>query len=173
VSALTFEKHLGLGLNIDTYKADLPGNQELKNDFSLRPTLGIQGIILLGNVGLRSGAFFEWKKVEVKDKSAPSSENDIDLTAYYVAIPVNLQFNLNESWSIFGGVTPRILISKTCDQCGSFDNDSRTFVNYSNIGLSHKFSKAFSADVAFNQALQDNFKDLKINTLQLLLSWQI
>ena len=171
VMALDYESHLGLGLNIDTYKDDLPSNFELKDDVTLAPTLGYKGVIRWGNVGLRSGAFFEWKKVKVEDKSG--AIDTIDLTAYYAAIPVNLQFNLNDKISIFGGITPRLLLSKTCEDCGTFDDDSNVFVNYLNAGFGYEFGNTFSMDVVFNHAQDENFEDLKINTAQVLLLWRI
>lgn len=110
----------------------------------------------------------EWKKVEVENNAVPSSE-DIELTAYYAAIPLNLQFNLNQKWSIFGGFTPRLLLAKTCDNCGSFDDDSKYLVNYGNAGISYAFGSTFSMDVGFNQAFNENFNDLKINSAQILM----
>jgi hypothetical protein len=166
--ALDYESHLGLGLNVDTYKDDLPANFKLKDDVTLAPTLGYKGIILWGNVGLRTGAFFEWKKVKV---SAPS--DSVDLTAYYVSIPVNLQFNVNDKIAVFGGISPRLLLSKTCKDCGSFDNDSNLLVNYLDAGFTYEFSNKFSMDFIFNHAQNENFENLKINTAQVLLLWRI
>ena len=168
--ALDYESHLGLGLNIDTYKDDLPSNFDLKDDLTFAPTLGYKGIILWGNVGLRTGAFFEWKKVEVKDKNAG---NTTDLTSYYASIPINLQFNLNDKIAIFGGISPRILLAKTCDDCGKFDDDSKYLVNYVNAGVTYEFNQDFSMDLIFNHAQADNFENLKINTAQALLNWRI
>lgn len=169
--ALDYESHLGLGLNVDTFKDDLPSNFELEDDVNLAPTLGYKGIILWGNIGLRTGAFFEWKKVKVEDKSG--AIDTIDLTAYYANIPVNLQFNLNDKIAIFGGISPRILLSKTCEDCGTFDDDSTYFVNYINGGVSYEFGNTFSMDLVFNHAQDDNFEDLKINTAQVLFFWRI
>jgi len=169
--ALDYESHLGLGLNVDTYKDDLPSNYDLEEDLTLAPTLGYKGIILWGNVGLRTGAFFEWKKVKVEDKSGAVDE--IDLTAYYASIPVNLQFNLNDKIAIFGGISPRILLAKTCEDCGRFDDDSKYFVNYVNAGFTYEFGNTFSMDFVFNHAQGDNFEDLKINTAQVLFLWRI
>lgn len=168
--ALDYESHLGLGANVDTYKDDLPSNFELEDDISLAPTLGYKGIILWGNVGLRTGAFFEWKKVKVEDKGA---NDTIDLTAYYAAIPLNLQLNLNDKLAVFGGISPRILLSKTCEDCGNFDDDSNIFVNYVNAGVTYEFGNTFSMDFIFNHAQGENFEDLKINTAQVLFLWRI
>ncbi len=168
--ALNYESHLGLGLNVDTYKDDLPSNLELKDDLTLAPTVGYKGLILWGNVGLRTGAFFEWKKLSVEDKAASET---IDLTAYYASIPVNLQFNLNDKFALFGGISPRILLAKTCEDCGSFDDDSNYFVNYVNAGITYEFGPSFSMDFLFNHAQGENFEDLKINTAQVLFLWQL
>lgn len=167
-SALDYESHLGFGLNVDTYKDDLPANFKLKDDVTLAPTLGYKGIILWGNVGLRTGAFFEWKKVKVDGPT-----DTIDLTAYYASIPINLQFNVNDKIAVFGGVSPRLLLSKTCKDCGSFDDDSNLFVNYLNAGFTYEFGNTFSMDFIFNHAQNDNFEKLKINTAQVLLLWRI
>src|SRR5690606_37976225 len=105
--SLEFETHIGGGLNIDTYQEDLPRNYDLKDDLRFAPTLGVKGLVFWGNVGLRSGFFFEWKKVDIEDRTAPPGEDDTRLTAYYVSVPLNLQFNLNDQWAIFGGLTPR------------------------------------------------------------------
>lgn len=172
-NALDYEHHLGLGLNIDTFKDDLPPNLDLRNDIALAPALGYKGVILWGNVGIRTGAFFEWKKVDVENSAAGPSDDDIDLTAYYAAIPINLQFNLNQAWSFFGGITPRVLLAKTCDNCGSFDDDSKYLTNYANGGISYKFGNTFSMDAIINHALGENFEDLKINTAQVLFFWEI
>lgn len=169
--ALDYESHLGLGLNIDTYKDDLPPKYDLQENLTLAPTVGYKGIILWGNVGLRTGAFFEMKKVKVKEKTG--GQDMIDLTAYYASIPVNLQFNLNEKIAVFGGLSPRLLLSKTCEECGNFDDDSNVFLNYLNAGFTYEFGKTFSMDFIFNHAQDENFDDLKINTAQVLLLWMI
>jgi hypothetical protein len=170
-SALDYESHLGLGLNMDTYKDDLPSNLKLKDDLTLAPTLGYKGLILWGNVGLRTGAFIEWKKIKVEDKSGAGET--IDLTAYYASIPINLQFNVNDKISVFGGISPRLLLSKTCEDCGTFDDDSKVFVNYLNAGFGYEFGNTFSMDFVFNHAQDDNFENLKINTAQVLFLWRI
>lgn len=169
-SALAYQSHLGLGLNIDTYKEDLPSSLELEDDISLAPTLGYKGILLWGNVGLRTGAFFEWKKVSVEEKTTSDTS---DLTAYYATVPLNLQFNLNDKLAIFGGISPRLLLSKTCEDCGTFDDDSKFFVNYVNAGVSYAFGSTFSMDFIFNHAQNENFENLKINTAQVLFLWRM
>jgi hypothetical protein len=167
--ALDYENHLGFGLNIDTYKADLPSGQELNNDISFAPTIGLKSLALWGNVGFRTGAFLEWKSVDVDIAGG----EDVDLTAYYASIPLNLQFNLNEKWAIYGGLNPRVLLAKTCEQCGTFDDDSMVLVNYSNAGINYRFGERFNMDFIFNHALGDNFENLKINTAQVLFMWEL
>lgn len=169
--ALDYESHLGIGLNVDTHKDDLPARFELKDDVTLAPTLGYKGIILWGNIGFRTGAFLEWKKVEIKDKSG--TPETIELTAYYATVPLNLQFNINDKIAIFGGISPRFLISKTCENCGSFDDDSKLLINYFNAGVTYEFGNTFSMDFNINHAQSDNFEDLKINTAQILMLWRI
>lgn len=171
--ALDYETHIGGGLNVDTYKEDLPGNFELRDDFGFAPTLGVKGTAFWGNVGFRSGLFFEWKKVDIEDRDAAPGEDDIRLTAYYLAVPLNLQFNINEKWAIFGGLTPRGLLAKRCEDCGRFDDDPEYFVNYSNGGISYKFNDKWSIDVNFQHGLGDNFKDLKSSTSQVLFLYQL
>jgi opacity protein-like surface antigen len=170
---LDFENHLGLGINGDTFKSDLPAGQDVKNDYGLGLTLGLKSSVFWGNVGLRSGVFAEYKKVTIEDDFAAPGADDVDLTAYYASIPVNLQFNLNDRWSIFGGIIPRILLAKSCDSCGRFDDDSKILVNYTNLGIGYEMSEKFSVDVSFQQAQDDNFKDLKINTAQVLLLYRL
>jgi hypothetical protein len=167
--ALDYENHLGFGLNVDSYKSDLPAGQELNKDISFAPTIGLKSLAFWGNVGFRTGAFLEWKNLDVE----VDGSSDVDLTAYYAAIPLNLQFNLNEKWAIFGGLNPRILLAKTCEKCGSFDDDSEVFVNYSNAGISYRFGERFNMDLIFNHALDDNFENLKINTAQALFMWEL
>jgi len=171
--ALDFENHLGLGINGDTFKSDLPAGQDVENDYGLGLTLGVKSSVFWGNVGLRSGVFAEYKKVTIEDDFAGAGRGDIDLTAYYAAIPVNLQFNVNDRWSIFGGIIPRILLAKSCDSCGRFDDDSKILVNYTNLGIGYEMSEKFSVDVSFQQAQDDNFEDLKINTAQVLFLYRL
>lgn len=171
--ALDYEHYWGGGLNIDTYKEDFPANLDLEDDLTLAPTLGYKGVILWGNVGFRTGVFAEYKKINVENSAAPAGEQDYELTAYYATVPLNLQINLNPKWSIYGGFMPRVLLAKTCEQCGTFDDDSKILANYSNLGFGFKMSRNWSMDINFQQALDDNFEDVKINTAQVLLFYEM
>lgn len=166
------ETHLGLGVNVDTYKTDLEDRFDLEEDYGWSPAVGFKTIFLWGNVGLRTGAIFEWKKFTVEDKGVGATD-DVDVTGYYVGIPLDLQFNLNNKLSIYGGLAPRILLAKSCDHCGSFDDDSDIFINYANGGIAYMFGDTFSVDLSFNHSLQDNFENIEINTAQFMMFWKL
>lgn len=171
-SAATTENSAVLGLNVDTVKEDLPGNLDLQDEISLAPTFGWRHVRRYGNFGIRTGILGEWKNLDVKDKSAAAGEDDIQLRAYYAAIPLNIQFFVNEKWAIFGGITPRLLLAKTCESCGSFNDDYNFFTNYTNAGITYMMGQKFGADVVFNHATSENFEDIKINTTQVLFHYR-
>lgn len=172
-SALAFEKYIGAGANIDTFKSDLPGGYELEDDMGFSPTIGMKGLAFWGNIGFRTGLFLEWKDAQVENSAAPAGEQSIDLKSYYAVVPLNLQFNINEQWAVFGGLAPRVLLAKTCDDCGRFDDDANYFVNFSNAGVTYKFNDKFSMDVNFQHGLSETFDGLKVNTGQLLFFYEI
>jgi hypothetical protein len=171
--AIDVEKHLGLGVNFDTYQSDLPANYDLERNHAFAPALGFKAMSFWGNVGFRSGVFLEYKRAELENETAPAGQRDIDLTAYYAAIPLNLQFNLHDNWAIYGGIMPRFLMAKTCDNCGGFDDRSNFMVNYGNAGVTYNMNERFSVDVGFQHALNDNFDDLKINTAQVMFFYKM
>lgn len=165
--------YLGAGMNLDTFNDDLPNQYKLDGKFRFGPTAGLKATYMWENIGFRTGAFAEWKKISIVNKSAPAGRDEIDLTAYYIAVPLNLQFNPTKDLSIFGGLNPRLLLAKTCEDCGSYDNDVEYLVNYYNFGASYEFSKEFSAEVSFQQAMGENFEDLGINTAQAMIYWKL
>ncbi len=125
------------------------------------------------NFGFRTGAFAEWKKISLINKSAPAGQDEIELTAYYLAVPLNIQFNPMKELSVFGGLNPRLLLAKRCEQCGSYDNSVDYLVNYYNLGAAYEFTNDFSGEVSFQQAMGENFDDLGINTAQAMLYWKL
>lgn len=165
-----WDSYGGLGINLNTYKEDLPNQYELEDDQTLGLTAGWKTVGRWGNIGFRTGAFFEYARVSVDDKLGTNP--NIELKSYYAAIPLNLQFDVIDSLSIFGGLTPRILLAKTCEDCGEFDDDGTTFVNYTNFGVTWNFSRNWSADFVFNHAIQENYENIKINTAQALLFYK-
>lgn len=165
-----WDSYGGIGVNLNTYKEDLPNQYELESNNTLGLTAGWKTIGHWGNLGFRTGAFFEYTRVSLDDKTGGNP--NIELKSYYAAIPLNLQFDILDSFWIFGGVTPRILLSKTCEDCGDFDDDGTTIVNSSNFGVTWEFSKNFSADFIVNHALQENYEKIKINTAQAILFYK-
>lgn len=165
-----WDNYAGIGLNINTYKEDLPQQFDLEDDMTFGATAGWKAIGRWGNLGFRTGAFFEYQSVSVDDKAGANP--NLDLKSYYVAIPLNLQFNILDSLAIFGGVTPRLLLSKTCEDCGTFAEDDNFLTNYANAGVTWKFADRWSVDFLVNNALQDNFKDIQINTAQAILFYE-
>jgi hypothetical protein len=170
-SATNHDNFLGVGANVDTYEEDLPARLDIEDDYRFAPTIGWKHTIMWDNFGFRTGIFAEWKKLAIEDKAA--GQDDIDLTAYYVAIPLNAQFSLMKALSIFGGITPRVLVSKSCADCGSFDDDEEMVYNSYNFGVAWAFSQKFSLEVNFNRGAGDAFKDLGFNTTQVLIYWKI
>lgn len=159
----------GIGVNLNTYKEDLSNQYELENDTTLGLTAGYKTIGRWGNIGFRTGAFFEYTRVSVDDTSG---NPNVELKSFYAAIPLNLQFDIIDEISIFGGLTPRILLAKTCEDCRQFDDDGATFVNYTNFGVTWNFARNWSADFVFNHSIQDNYEDIKINTAQAILFYE-
>lgn len=165
-----WDNYGGAGLNINTYKEDLPNQYDLEDDLTLGATAGWKTIGRWGNLGFRTGAMFEYQRVSIDDTG---SNPNIDLKSFYVAVPLNLQFEVvDDAIAIFGGITPRVLLAKTCEDCGTFDNDGNFLTNYANGGITWKFADRWSADFIFNHALGDNFEDLKINTAQAILFYE-
>lgn len=162
---------MSLGLNVDTYKSTLPNNLDLKEDYGLSPTIGYKYLNYWGNLALRTGLFFEWKYPQINNPSAPTGERLIKLRSYYVAIPINLQFKIHSKWEVFGGYNPRVLLAKTCEDCGNFDDEGKVLVGYWNAGFTYRMSPKWSADVGFHNAQTESYKDLKINTAQILLNY--
>lgn len=171
--AIEYKNSIGLGFNLDTVKSDLPDTFRFKNEYSPAATIGWRAIALWGNVGIRTGAFFEFKNVQIKNESAPLNNNSIDLRGYYAAIPVNLLFQINNRWAFFGGITPRILLAKTCDHCGTFNEDEQIVVNNYNGGIAYMFNNKLGLDVVFHNGADEYFKNIKINTTQLLLHYEL
>ena len=171
--ALDYNNSIGIGAHLDTVKEDLPANFDLKNETSPAATIGWRAIALWGNIGIRTGAFLEFKDVDIKDRAAPAGEDDIELRAYYAAIPLNLHFKLNNDWAFFGGITPRVLLAKTCEDCGRFDEDEKIIVNYYSGGLAYMFNNKLGADLVFHNAASEAFKGIKINTAQVLFHYEL
>jgi hypothetical protein len=169
-SAANHSNYLGAGLNIDTYEEDLPGQLDIDDDYRFAPTIGWKHTTMWDNFGFRTGIFGEMKKLNIEN-NAPLGD-DISLTAYYVAVPLNAQIEIND-FSIFGGFTPRILVSQSCDDCGSFEDDDEPVYNSYNFGAAWEFHKDFSAEVNFNRGTGDAYKDLGFNTAQAIFYWKI
>jgi hypothetical protein len=169
--ARALEHYLGAGLNLNTYSDELPPQLSRDQGFTLAPTLGFKSLARWGNVAFRTGAFFEWKRVNLENRTAPGL-NDIELRAYYVAIPINLQFELNPRFAVFGGITPRVLLTGTCRNCVNYNDDFSNLVNYYNAGVTYYFDNAFSLDLLVHQAQSDNVSNLRINAGQLILYWR-
>jgi hypothetical protein len=169
--ALEWSNSLSAGFHLDTYQSDLPQRYRNESNFNLAATAGLKTLALWGNIGFRTGAFLEFKRARATDRQAVPEAN-VEATAYYLAVPLNLQFNLNESLAVFGGYAPRLLLARRCERCGDFD-DSELLVNYANAGFTWRFNDRWSTDVSFHHALSDNFKNYKISSTQVLLNYQL
>ncbi len=169
-SAANHSNYLGAGLNIDTYEEDLPNQLDIDEDFRLAPTIGWKHTVMWDNFGFRTGIFGEWKKLSIDNNS---TGDDVSLTAYYVAVPLNAQFDIMKEISIFGGITPRVLVSQSCDDCGGFEDDDEAIYNSYNFGVAWEFHNDFSVEVNFNRNIGEAYKDLGFNTAQAILYWKI
>lgn len=165
--------YLGVGLNFDTYSEDLPDRFDLEEKFALAPVLGWKTTLLWDNVGFRSGVFGEYKKVRLDDNLATSGKDDIAITAYYLSAPLNLLFEATDRFSLFGGITPRLLVLKSCEDCESYDDSPTMLTNSYNIGGAFDFNSDVSLEVNFIQAIDESFDDLKISTAQALVYWKL
>lgn len=169
IATAQWDQYGGLGLNINTYREDLPDRYNLEDNTTLGLTAGWKTVGRWGNIGFRTGAFFEYTRVSVDDRQGPNAE----LKSYYAAIPLNLQLDIVDNvFSVFGGVTPRLLLAKSCRDCGSFDDDGEIFNNSWNAGITWEFNPRWSADFVFHHALTENYKDIKINTAQAVLFYK-
>jgi hypothetical protein len=172
-TAVNHNNFLGVGMNVDTYEEDLPSRYELNDDYRFAPTIGWKHTIMWDNIGFRTGVFGEWKKLSLENKTAPAGQSNVDLTAYYLAVPINAQFNIMNNWSVFGGITPRLLVSKSCKHCGSLDNDETLVYNSFNFGVAWAFHEDFSVEVNFNRGAGEAFRDIGFNTAQAIIYWKI
>ena len=167
------DHYLGAGINLDTFNENLPARFELDDKFVLAPVLGWKSTFLWDNVGFRTGVFGEYKKVRLDDNLAVAGKGDVSITAYYLAAPLNLLFQATNRFSIFGGITPRLLVLKSCEDCESFDDSPTLLTNTYNIGGAFEVNSDVSVEVNFQQAIDESFDDLKINTAQALVYWKL
>lgn len=169
---LTFSP--GGGLSSDLSSEHLPDNFKLRKNTYFSPVGGMRILVFSGKFKLRTGVFGEYKSVSAERTDPSLFDNDINASALYGVIPLGLQFSPSEKFYTFVGLSPHLLILKSCSNdsappqgCGRF-SDASKFVNYSQLGFG---SSHLGVDVELNyqHALSDNYDGLKIHSLQIMI----
>lgn len=171
--AVNNDNYLGAGLNIDTFTEELSDRFDLQEEMGLSPVIGWKSTFLWDNVGFRTGVYGEYKNISLDDDLAAPGKDDVSITAYYLSAPLNLLFKATDNFSFFGGVTPRLLVLKSCDNCKSYDDSPNMISSAYNIGGAYEFGNDVSLEVNFLQGISESFDDIKINTAQALVYWKL
>lgn len=164
----------GAGFNIDKNSENLSESYKLREKTAFSPVaVGVRMLVFTGKYKLRTGLYGEIKKVSAERSDPSLFDNDINASAWYGVIPLNLQVSITERFYTYLGLSPHVLVLKSCNNdtvipqgCGSFSNPSK-FVNYSMLGFGFSKDKV-DFELNYQHALSENYKGVKINTLQVM-----
>lgn len=97
-------------------------------------------------------------------------EGDLTMRVISASLPLNMQYKVNEKFSIFGGYTLDYNINAYCDADGDFKSCSingqfEQLVHYVNLGGTIWANDKLDVDVSYQRAITDTYEDIQIHSL--------
>lgn len=169
-SALAQDTKFALGGGMTFNKIDVDGSL---GDFEEEIGIGLNvGARVLHGFNefwsLRTGAYLQ-EKAATLSYDELGVEGELSVRIISAAIPLNAQYKLNESLSIFGGYVLDYNINEYCKASGDFDScsvgNSKQTVHHANVGVSVFVNDKLDIDVSYQHGLTEQMDNLKIHTL--------
>ncbi|WP_408097077.1 outer membrane beta-barrel protein [Peredibacter sp. HCB2-198] len=170
VFALENKISLGGGVHANFVDTDLDLGESVNEEVSGTLVFGPKATIKLNDYwGIRTGAFIQEKAAgfEIKESGL---KGEIHIKVISAAVPVNLQYQFNDNFAVFGGYSADFKINDYCTVDGDFDTcslekEAKSFVSNATLGMSITPAKLWDIDISYQHGLNDFFYKTKVHTL--------
>ncbi|WPU64069.1 outer membrane beta-barrel protein [Peredibacter starrii] len=172
-AALENKFSLGGGVHANFVETDLDLGDSVNEEVSGTLIFGTKATIKLSDYwGLRTGAFIQEKAAGYEIK-ASGLKGEIHIKVISAAVPVNLQYQFNDNFAVFGGYSADFKINDYCTVDGDFDTcslekEAKSFVSNAILGMSIIPAKLWDIDISYQQGLSEFFYKSKVHTLSFM-----
>lgn len=176
VSSASYAQEYGLTLGVHQTSAtvDPSGNSTMatagvtgSTNSSLGYDLGLTvAFELMPNFRFRSGALYNYRPFEFK-LSAPAGAagQTVTFKYAYIDVPVNVQYNFNQTVGVYGGMIVGIKASDTVEMPSTFTStnlNAKSLYPLFNVGMNFMFEDMIGIDVYYEMGA-GSFSDIAKN----------
>lgn len=158
ISTSAMAQEYGLTIGFQQNSADVENPEGVSGKIDSKLGFSGGGLVafeLVENLKFRSGLIFNQRHIDYKVTSPDAAEGKYKLKFDYLDVPVNVQYNFNEMFGVYGGMIMGIKASDSADAPAGldFDPDMESLYPLLNVGVNMIFEDMIGFDLFFERGI--------------------